>query len=310
VTEPNPLHGIGLKLASVLVFVGMAICIKAGSASVPPGELVFFRSFFAIPVTLGWLIWKGAIREGLATKMPLGHVWRGLMGTSGMALGFTALGLLPLPEATAIGYAAPILTVVFAAMFLGETVRAFRLTAVLIGMAGVMVVLMPRFSAGALSGATGMEAAGAMAALMGAVCAALTSVYVRKLTQTESTTAITFYFAVTSACLGFLTLPFGWVLPSPSVAALLVLAGFLGGLGQVLLTSSYRHAEAAVIAPFEYVSILLALAAGYFFFGETPTKTMLSGAVLVILAGLLIIWREGRLGLERAKQKEVMTPQG
>ena len=64
----------------------------------------------------------------------MGHVWRGLVGTSAMGLGFTALGLLPLPEATALGYAAPLLTVIFAAMFLGEEVRAFRLTAVAIGL--------------------------------------------------------------------------------------------------------------------------------------------------------------------------------
>ena len=88
---------------------------------------MFFRSFFAIPVILAWLAWSGDLRHGLDTLYPMGHVWRGLVGTTAMGLGFTALGLLPLPEATALGYAAPLLVVVFAAMFLGEQVRVFRL---------------------------------------------------------------------------------------------------------------------------------------------------------------------------------------
>jgi drug/metabolite transporter (DMT)-like permease len=92
--------------------------------------------------------------------------------------------------------------------------------------------------------------------------------------------------------------------------ALLVLAGLLGGVGQVLLTSSYRHADASVIAPFEYVSILFALAIGYWIFDEAPTTTMLGGAALVVAAGVLIIWRERQLGLERSRQRKAMTPQG
>src|SRR5690606_33632469 len=116
----NPLRGIGLKIVSVMVFTLMALCIKATADQVPPGEAVFFRSFFAIPVILAWLAWNQQLRHGLDTSNPMGHLWRGLVGTTAMGLGFTALGLLPLPEATALGYAAPILTVIFAAMFLGE----------------------------------------------------------------------------------------------------------------------------------------------------------------------------------------------
>ena len=86
----------------------------------PPGQAVFFRSFFAIPVIVAWLAMTGGLRHGFDTLYPMGHVWRGLVGTMAMGLGFTALGLLPLPEATALGYAAPLLTVIFAAMFLGE----------------------------------------------------------------------------------------------------------------------------------------------------------------------------------------------
>lgn len=306
----NPLRGIGLKLASVAVFMTMASLIKAASAVVPPGEAVFFRSAFAVPVILVWLIATRGLREGLATPNPLGHFWRGLVGTAAMGFGFAGLGLLPLPEVTAIGYAAPLLTVIFAAMFLGETVRAFRILTVALGMVGVLIVLSPRLTALQAGEVGAEEALGAIVVLVGAVFAALAQVFVRRLVQQERTSAIVFYFSVNAALLSLLTLPYGWVMPDLRSGAMLVAAGFLGGVGQVLLTSSYRHADASVIAPFEYASMLLALGVGYFVFGEVPALSVFGGAALIVVAGILIIWREGRLGLERDRQRKAMTPQG
>jgi drug/metabolite transporter (DMT)-like permease len=306
----RPLHGISLKIASVLVFISMAAMIKATAAHVPPGEAVFFRSLFAIPVIVVWLAFRRELATGLRTANPMGHVWRGLVGTTAMGLGFMGLGLLPLPEVTAIGYAAPLLTVIFAAMFLGEDVRAFRIATVVLGLAGVMIVLSPRLTALSDGTVGATEALGAMVVLGGAVFAALAQVFVRKLVDTEATATIVFWFSITATCLSLVTLPFGWVVPAPREAALLVGAGLLGGLGQILLTSSYRHADASVVAPFEYVSMLFALLFGYVFFAEVPTLTMLMGAALVVTAGILIIWRERRLGLERARQRKSMTPQG
>lgn len=304
----TPIHGIALKIASVLVFIVMASLIKATAGRVPPGEVVFFRSLFAVPVIVAWLWWRHELRTGFRAQQPLAHLWRGLVGTTAMGLGFAGLLFLPLPEVTAIGYAAPLLTVVFAAMFLGERVRVFRLTAVAVGMVGVLIVLSPRLSVGAEM--TEAQTLGAMLVLGGAVFTALAQVFVRKLVATETTSAIVFWFSLTATALSLVTLPFGWVVPGPSDAALLVGAGLLGGVGQVLLTSSYRHADASVIAPFEYVSILFALAIGYWAFGEVPTRTMLFGALIVIAAGCLIIWRERQLGLERNRQRKAMTPQG
>jgi drug/metabolite transporter (DMT)-like permease len=304
----SPLRGILLKLASVLVFIAMASAIKVTATHVPAGEAVFFRSFFAIPVILVWLLWRHELGQGLRATNPIGHLWRGVVGTCAIGLGFAGLGLLPLPEVTAIGYAAPILVVVFAAMFLGEQVRAFRLLSVGLGLVGVLIVLSPRL--GAVGAASDREAFGAMVVLMGATCAALAQVFVRKLVATERTSAIVFWFSVTASALSLISLPFGWVQPTPAEAVLLVASGVLGGLGQILLTSSYRHADAGVIAPFEYASMLFALAIGYFVFDEVPTLIMLAGAALVIAAGVLIIWRERQLGLERARQRKAMTPQG
>lgn len=297
----RPLRGVALKLASVLVFTLMASLIKATAAHVPPGEAVFFRSAFAMPVILVWLAATGRLRGGLRTTDPLGQVWRGLVGTVAMGLGFAGLGLLPLPEVTALGYAAPILVVVFGAMFLGEKVRAVRLVAVAMGLAGVLVVLSPRLGVTGEIGAR--EALGAVVTLGGAVFAALAQVFVRRLTMTEGTASIVFWFSLTATVLSLATLPFGWVVPAPREAALLVLAGLLGGVGQILLTSAYRNAEAGLVAPFDYASMLLAVAIGYGVFGEVPAPTTLAGAAVIIAAGILIIWRERRLGLERAAER-------
>ena len=103
---------------------------------------------------------------------------------------------------------------------------------------------------------------------------------------------------------------FYFVMPNAWQFATLVLAGLLGGVGQILLTSSYRGTDASLIAPFDYASMIFALAIGYFVFAEVPTLTMLGGAGLVIFAGILIIWRERKLGLERARGRKAMTPQG
>ena len=304
----QPLRGILFKVLSVTVFMGMASLVKAASADVPAGQAVFFRSFFALPIIFGWLAVRHEMRDGWKTTNPLGHFWRGLVGTTAMGLGFTGLGLLPLPEVTAIGYAAPLLVVVFAAMFLNEQVGVFRLSAVALGMAGVLIVLSPRLSVGADMGTS--ETLGAVVVLMGAVFAALAQVFVRRLVATEGTAAIVFWFTITSSALSLLTIPWGWVWPAWDMALMLICAGLLGGIGQIFLTSSYRYADASLVAPFDYTSMILALSIGYFLFDEVPTGTMLIGACVVIVAGVAIILRERHLGLERAQQRKVTGKMG
>ena len=304
----QPFRGIIFKILSVCLFVAMASIIKATSTEVPPGQAVFFRSFFAIPVILGWLALQGQLRHGWEAKNPINHFWRGLVGTTAMGLGFAGLGLLPLPEVTAIGYAAPLFVVIFAAMFLGEKVRLVRLGAVALGMVGVLIVLSPRLSVGA-EFSTG-ETLGAVLVLGSAFFAALAQVYIRKLTATEGTAAIVFWFSVTATVLSLITAYWGWVWPTPQTFALLVCAGLIGGVGQICLTTSYRLAEASLIAPFDYVSMLLAVIIGFVVFDEVPTQAVLMGSSLIIGAGALIIWRESQLGLERAQQRKALPPGG
>ncbi|WP_108260601.1 DMT family transporter [Mangrovicoccus ximenensis] len=300
----SPITGILLKIASVFLMTAMSALVKYASDTVPPGEAVFFRSLFAFPPLLIWLAMRRELAVGLKTERPVGHLWRGLVGGTAMGLMFLGLSFLPLPEVTAIFYATPIFVTIFAAMFLGEPVRVFRVITVLTGLAGVLVVMQPRLTALNGGGDLGM-AFGALAVFTATVFAALAQITVRHLTKTEHIAAIVFYFTATTTALSLLTLPFGWVMPEGPVLWALIGAGLLGGAGQILLTASYRHADAAVIASFEFISIVLAIIVGYVAFSDIPTTQMIIGAVLVVISGLALAWREHRLKIAQAKVKLV-----
>ena len=304
----GPLRGIVLKVSSVCCFVIMATLLKA-TETIPAGELVFFRCFFAILPVVAWLLWRRQLRSALHTRDPIGHVVRALIGASSMGLGFFALTRLPLPEATAIGYAAPLLIVVFSALLLKERVHVFRWTAVIVGLVGVIIILWPRLTLVSGGQALGnAETSGAIAAFGAAVFTAFAMMQVRKLTQTERTEAIVIYFFISASVLSLATMPFGWAVPTPEQAALLIGAGFTGGIGQLLMTSSYRYADMSVIAPFEYVSLLLTLIIGLLVFGDVPTLSMIMGAIIIVLSGIAVILREHSLGLDRVKAREANTP--
>ncbi|SEI04306.1 DMT family transporter [Paracoccus alkenifer] len=293
--------GILLKLGSVVLFTGMAAILKATAVSVPPGEQMFFRSLFGVPLILAWLAWRGDLATGLRTRNPMSHALRGIIGTISMGCIFGGLGLLPFPEATALGYAMPLMIVIFAAMFLDERVGIFRLGMVALGLVGVLIVLSPQLSVG-VGEASGAQTLGAMLTLTGASFGALAQIFISRMVVTEKPSAVAFWFLVTSTVLSLVTLPFGWVMPDAGTAALLVAAGFMGGAAQVMLTSSYRFADASLVAPFDYASMLLAMAIGWFVFAEPTSGRMLAGAAVIIAAGVAIILRERQLGINRAQR--------
>ncbi|WP_136636229.1 DMT family transporter [Pseudooceanicola onchidii] len=306
----QPLRGIAYKLTAVMCFIVMQALVKWVSTDIPAGEAVFFRSLLALPIIIVWLAMRGDLRTGLRVANPMSHVWRGFIGTIAMGSMFAGLAFLPLPEVTALTYAMPLLVVIFAAMFLDERVGVFRLGAVALGLFGVLIILAPRLTA--LEGDTvkTMEAIGAMIVLFGAVCGALAQIFIRKMVQTEEVSAIVFWFSCTSTLMALLTIPFGWAMPTPMQFAALILTGLVGGIGQIFLTSSYRYADASLVAPFDYASMLFAILIGYFIFAEVPTLQMLLGAALIILAGIAIILRERHLGIRREKARQAKLPGG
>lgn len=317
-TEHRPGRAIALKLGAVFLFTVMAAVIKIATETVPAGQAVFFRSFFAFPMIILWLWQRGDLRHGLKPSNLMGHVWRGIFGTTAMGLTFGGLSLLPLPEVTAIGYATPLFTVIFAVLFLGERVRLFRLSAVAVGLIGVLIVLYPRFTIGG-DAVSQMATLGALMVLGASIMRALVQVHVRRLVQTDSTAAIVFFFSLTATVLSFLTLPLGmlvdwpaltWVMPGLQVSLLLICSGLIGGVAQIMITSSFRFGPVSMLAPFDYASMIFATLIGWLIFSEIPTPAILIGAGLVMTGGVLIIWRERQLGLDRSKSKASSPPQG
>ena len=297
--------GIALKVAATFAFAVMSALIKTASPRFPVGEVVLFRSLFALAVLAAWLAWRGEFPHALHTSRKLGHIGRSIAGSGGMFANFIALSLLPLADATAFTFATPLIVVPLAALTLGETVRFYRWAAVALGFVGVIVMLSDHLGEGLSdSAAAARYSIGAMVALAGAVSSAVAMIQTRRLTQSEPTGAIVFYFSSLTAAISaaLLIVAALWpaeapgadfmagqqfVAPSPGEFVLLGSIGVLGGTGQILMTHSYRFADASVIAAFDYVAMIWAAALGYALFAETPSPRILSGAVIVAGAGRL-----------------------
>lgn len=309
-SQSRALTGIALKIASVTVFVAMATCIKAAGEGVPAGQIVFFRSLLAMVPVFAYLAVRRQLHTAFKTKNLSSHFWRGLVGVSAMASGFYGLTHLPLPDAIALGYAKPLVMVILAAIFLGETIRVYRWTAVIVGFIGVSIISWPLLSIFDGDFWQSTQTLGVMACLASAILAAFAMILVRRLVMTEKTPTIVLYFSLSATLLSLGTLPFGWVVLDMASLVLLICAGLLGGIAQIMLTQSYRFAEVSTIAPFEYTSIILGIVIGFFVFGNIPQWSMLVGTAIVAAAGLFIIVREHRLGLERKSARRFITPQG
>lgn len=153
------------------------------------------------------------------------------------------------------------------------------------------------------------ERLGVLAAFGSAAISAVTMLLVRNLVYTERTATIVLWFSLTASTTALFSIPFGWKAMTAWQFAFLVSAGFCGGLGQILMTEAYCHAEASTIAPFEYTLMILGIAVGYLAFGDKPTIHIIVGSAIIIGAGILIVWREQRLRLERPAVKEAAPPQ-
>ncbi len=304
----RPGLGILYKTIAIGMFTVMSGIVKEVSQTIPTGEVVFFRSFAALPIILIWLVLRGELSQGLKTKNLDLHMWRGLVGSTAMGFNFVGLALLTLPEATALSYVTPIFTLILSAVILGERIRLIRISAVGVGLLGVLIMLSPQLSSTETMQDTALI--GSLCMLAAAAARGFVQIHLRKMAQIEATAAIVFYFSLTASILSLLTLPFGWVVPPLHTLFLLVSTGIIGGIAQILVTSSYRYAPASLLAPYDYTSMIFALFIGYVWFDEWPTLVILAGAGLVILANVVVILRERRLGLSRGKAKRLLDPKG
>jgi drug/metabolite transporter (DMT)-like permease len=294
----NVVKAVLLKLVSALLFAVMSVLVRYLGERYPVGQVVFFRSACAIlPVAIIYA-WRGELAAAIRTGRPFRHLGRGLTAVGAMFCNFSALARLPVVDATAISFVSPLITVAMSAIFLKERVRIYRWSAVIVGFAGVLVMLAPQFGIDRSTAAAG-SAVGAMLALAGAFFSAGSTVQTRHMTRSETTSSIVFYFSLICALAGLCSLPFGWIAPTWAELAVLIAIGILGGLAHILLTESYRHAPASLVAPFDYTSMLWALLLGFVVFGELPDFLVYVGAVVIAAAGLFVIWRERQLGLQR-----------
>jgi drug/metabolite transporter (DMT)-like permease len=279
----------------------MAVIARGFGDTFPVGQVVFFRAIFAFVPIFAVMAYSRIGVSALRTTVPWSHARRATTGVLAMFTYFASLKYLPIADVTAINFASPLVVVVLASLVLGETIRLYRWSAVAAGFVGVLIMVSPHLGEG-FSGAS--ASMGVMFAVANAGFVAFTMIFIRMMTSTEPALVITFYFqgacAVVSAC----TLPFAWVTPDGGQLILLISLGILGGIGQLLMTNSYRFAEASTLANFDYAAMVWAIVLGWLFFGELPATAVYVGAAIVIGSGLFIAWRERALGIERAREAE------
>lgn len=287
----SPLKGIILKLLATMVFAVMLALVKLASGMIPTGQVIFARSFFALIPLLIMAMMQGNWRDIYRVNYPWRHATRAAVGVGAMFCWFTALGLISLPEATAISFAAPLFTVILAATFLKEKVRAYRWSAVGIGFVGVFVILWPRLGAESAE----LETLGVTLALVSSVFMASAATMVRRLTKTETNASIIFFFTITATVLGLASMFWDHVWPDVTIMVIMVAVGLLGGVGQILMTQAFRLAEASLLATLDYVTLIWAVLIGFFMFNEVPGMSVLIGGSIVVAAGIFIIYRERKI---------------
>ena len=282
----HALLGAGLKLVSVFCLAAMAACVKYLGAAVPAGQVVFFRGFISLFV-IAFVAWRTAGLSVLRTRNWRAHASRSLAGSLGMFCWFVSITLIPLAQMTAISFTIPLFLTVLAMVFLGEKIHAYRWTALALGFTGVLVIVGPDLVDG-----TGSPV-GVGIAVLAAVLASFALMFLRRMSRQEHALTITFYFFLTSSALAVISILIQpWPMPTREQWILLGMTGGFGVLGQLTMTYCYRYAEASLVAPLDYATMLFAIAIGFYVFGETPRISTWIGAPLVIVAGGIILWRE------------------
>jgi drug/metabolite transporter (DMT)-like permease len=286
-TDERPVAGILLRLTTAMLLALMFALVKLAAArGVHLFETLFYRQIGSAVCATAFVV-MGPGLASLRTSRVGAHVIRMTLGMAAMALNFLAMILLPLAEATAIGFSVPIFSTVLAALVLGEATGKWRWGSIAAGFAGVILIVHP--SGGQI------PLAGAAVALAGALATACVTIMIRQLGATERATTTVFLFAVSSLVpMGILML---WFARAHDPATWAILAGMAlaGGLAQLTLTASLRLSPVALVMPMDYTSLLWATLLGTWLFAQTPTLWTWIGAPVVIASGLVIIWRERQL---------------
>lgn len=272
----NQARGVLLVIASELMFASMGATVKLVAAELPNEVIVFFRNLVGLLVLLPWLVRH---RPALRTPRQLRfHLLRGVAGIGAMYCFFFSLAHMPLAVAMLLALTSPFFIPGIAFFWLREAVPMRVWLAIVIGFLGVALVLQP-----------GLVAVAPVVpiALLGAALAALAKVTIRRLTRTESSTTIVFYFGVMATLLSALALPWSWVTPSPKALGQLVVVGLFATAGQLLMTRALTLVPAAQLGPFTYVAVVVGAVYGWWWWGEPIEPPMIVGALLIATAGMV-----------------------
>jgi len=266
---------------SVCTFSVMDLLVK-WSGDYSTGQVMFFRGLFGILPTY-FLIPKDRLKTFYKTKRPWEHFFRCVMGLMALIAIIIALRELPLAVVVSLSYAAPLFITILSIFLLSEKVGMFRWIAVLIGFIGVIFISEPGFKN--LNYLYFLP-------LVFCIGMAFVTITIRKLSTTEPIWLISIFFSIVILIASLITIPFGWIMPTPKDFILLALIGITGGSANLFLTQSYKLSEVSLVAPLKYLSLIFAIIFGYLIWNEIPTLKTLIGASLVVLASLIIFRRE------------------
>lgn len=277
--------------------------VKGVSHELPAYETVIFRTVASFPLLFGWLLWKSSISNLFPKMLPL-LLLRSLILCSAYFAFILSIAVLPIANAVAIYFTMPFFVAALAGWALGESVRLYRWVAIIAGFIGVLVMVRP--------GVDAFEPAALLAlySAFGYAAGQLLGRYVSQ--RLEPVVMVNWqnftYFSVavligllapffsdlapTGKAFAFLLRPWAW--PDGQQFFLLMVMGVLSTFGAIAFTNAYRLAEANFVAPFEYTALLWAVMNGVLFFGDFPDRYTWAGAVIVIGAGLWMIWNDRR----------------
>ena len=275
-------------LVAILCFSAIIIIVRYLNQTHHPYEIAFFRNFFGLCAMLPFL-YRNGLQVLRTERLPL-HCVRAGLALVAMLTWFTALGLMPLAEATALSFTAPIFISILAVWFFGERIRLRRGTAIAIAFLGVLVILRP--------GAGVMEPV-ALLALASAITIAFSTMTVKKLGQTEASPVIVTYMVLILTPITAALAASVWVTPNlPEFIAFLALGG-VGSFGHFCLSQSLNIGEASFLAPLDYLRLPLVALFAYMLFGETVDNATWIGAAIIIASTLYIAQREAALKAKR-----------
>jgi drug/metabolite transporter (DMT)-like permease len=275
----------------LLVFLAMAFMtlqdaiIKWLSGHLPVIEILFIRSLIMLPLILAAATATGQLGR-FGTRRYGAHLLRVVLNFLAFITFFGALRLMPLADTLAIVFSAPIFIVLFSAIFLKEKVGRWRWSAVAVGFVGVLVMIRP---------GTSMLDWPVILALMASVFYALWILTTRTMAEEESSLAMLFYASAFFVLAGGMAAPFVWVTPGGEDLLMLGVVAVIAMTGLLMLIKAYRLAQASILAPFDYTSMIWAVLLGWFVWNELPGPWIVAGTVLVVFAGLIIVHREARM---------------